>query len=61
MFIIKDWAGNHCYMNKTWHTLEDAFDFLLEHFPNDDDLSEFYIYQQDVEEIYFTARRTDNE
>ena len=51
MFIVKDWAGNHCYMNKTWHTLEDAFDFLLVHFPDDDDLSEFYVlYEQEEDE-----------
>jgi hypothetical protein len=45
MFIIKDWAGNHCYANKTWHTIEDVIDFLTAHFP--DDASDFYILRTD--------------
>ena len=31
------------------NTLEDAFDFLLVHFPDEDDLSEFYVYEQEEE------------
>tara|TARA_R100001480_G_scaffold37487_1_gene50280 strand:- start:372 stop:578 length:207 start_codon:yes stop_codon:yes gene_type:complete len=47
MFIIKDWAGNRYYPDKAWKTLEDAFDFLLDKFPDDEDVSEFYILRTD--------------
>lgn len=42
-YIIIDWAYNHLFQDQTWDTMEEAFDFLLQKFPNDDDLQEYYI------------------
>ena len=42
-YIIIDWAYNHLFKDQTWDTTEEAFDFLLQKFPNDDDLQEYYI------------------
>ena len=42
-YYIKDWAGNRIFENKTFKNSEDAFDFLLHKFPEDDDLEEYYV------------------
>ena len=42
-YIIVDWAYNHLFQDQTWDTTEEAWDFLLQKFPNDDDLQEYYI------------------
>jgi hypothetical protein len=43
-FIIKDWAGNRIFPALTFSTYEEASDFLLYQFPNDEDLQEYYIH-----------------
>jgi len=43
-YYIKDWAGNIMFENKTFKTSEDAFDFLSQEFPEEDDyLEEYYV------------------
>tara|TARA_S200002703_G_C3665770_1_gene204406 strand:+ start:277 stop:432 length:156 start_codon:yes stop_codon:yes gene_type:complete len=42
-YYIKDWAGNKMFENKTFSTSEAAFDFLLQKFPKDEDLEEYYV------------------
>ena len=29
-YIIKDWAGNHLFKNKTFKTFDDGWDFIRE-------------------------------
>ena len=43
IFIITDWAGNRIFPNKEFETFEDAWDFIYEEFPDEDDLSDFYV------------------
>jgi hypothetical protein len=42
-YIIIDWAYNHLFKDKLFDSVEDASDFLLDTFPNEDDLQEYYI------------------
>jgi hypothetical protein len=42
-YYIKDWSGNRIFENKTFSTFEDAFEFLLQKFPEDEDLDEYYV------------------
>jgi hypothetical protein len=44
IFIIKDWVGNRIFPTLTFSTYEEASDFLLYQFPNDEDLQEYYIH-----------------
>ena len=49
MYKIVDWTGTTKFNNKTFATVEDASEYLLEQFPmigedeREEDLSEFYI------------------
>tara|TARA_R110000787_G_scaffold184099_15_gene295947 strand:- start:1280 stop:1471 length:192 start_codon:yes stop_codon:yes gene_type:complete len=42
-YYIKDWAGSRMFENKTFENSEDAFNFLLQKFPKEEDLQEYYI------------------
>ena len=42
-YIIIDWAGNHKFKEKVFFDIEAAQYFLLDKFPDDEDLQEFYI------------------
>lgn len=43
-YIIKDWAGNHMFKDKVFNSSEEASDFLINEFPNDDDdLGEYFV------------------
>lgn len=41
--IIEDWAGNHLFKDRTFDSFEDGWDFLMEQFPNDEDLQDYYV------------------
>jgi hypothetical protein len=45
-YIIIDWAYNHLFQDQTWNTLDEAWDFLLQKFPNDDDLQEYNVIRK---------------
>jgi hypothetical protein len=49
-FIVQDWAGNHLFREKVFDSYEDGWDFLLETFPEDEDLQEYYIIPIKTEE-----------
>lgn len=42
-YIIKDWAGNHLFKDREFDSFEDGCDFLLQEFPNDEDLQEYFV------------------
>ena len=39
-YYIKDWAGNYKFNYRTFPSHEDASEFLLTRFPDDEDLQE---------------------
>jgi hypothetical protein len=41
--MIEDWAGNHLFKDRTFDSFEDGWDFLMEQFPNDEDLQDYYV------------------
>ena len=43
IYIIKDWTGTRKYAPLTFNTIDEASDFLLQEFDNDEDLQEFGI------------------
>jgi hypothetical protein len=48
-YIIKDWAGNHCFQNKEFDDFEDAWGFLYEKYPDDEEaLQEYEVVQAQV-------------
>jgi len=42
-YIIEDWAGTRKFFPLTFNTIDEASDFLLQQFSNDEDLQEFGI------------------
>lgn len=45
-FKIVDWAYNDCFQGRIFDSFEDAWDFILETFPNDEtgeDLGEYEV------------------
>jgi len=42
-YIIQDWASNHLFQDKKFETYQDGWDFLMEQFPDDNDLQEYYV------------------
>jgi hypothetical protein len=45
-WIIVDWMSNRCFTNHSFKSYEDAWDFLYETFPNEDqedELGEYYV------------------
>ena len=42
-YIIQDWIGTIKFNNKVFNCPIKANDFLLQQFPKDEDLQEFYI------------------
>lgn len=42
-FIIYDWAGNQPFPSESFDSFQDAWDFLLSRFTEDEDLGEFYV------------------
>ncbi len=42
-YIIEDWAGNHLFKDKVFDSFEDGWDFIMEQFPNEDDLQDYYV------------------
>lgn len=58
-YYIKDWAGNYMFDYITFPTYEDASEFLLMKFPEDEDLQEFYIDK--VDEKFIEAKELHEE
>ena len=48
MFIIKDWAGNHLFINPSWESFEEAEEFLSDKLGDgyDTDRQEYYIEEK---------------
>ena len=44
IFIIKDWAVNRIFPALSFSDYEEASDFLMYQFPNEEDLQEYYIH-----------------
>lgn len=42
-YIIEDWAGNHLFKDKVFDSFEDGWDFIMEQFPDEDDLQDYYV------------------
>ncbi len=42
-WMIEDWAGNRVYPDRTFDTYEDAWEFIREQHPNEDDWQEFEV------------------
>lgn len=42
-YYIKDWAESRMFENKTFENSEDALNFLLQKFPKDEDLQQYYV------------------
>lgn len=49
MFIIEDWAGNHCFKDFEFNSFDDAEDFLSNTLDEqyDEERGEFYIVERD--------------
>jgi hypothetical protein len=48
-WIIKDWAGNHCFPKEEFKDFEDAWGFLYEKYPEDEEaLQEYEVVQAQV-------------
>ena len=43
IYIIQDWTGTRKFAPLTFNTIDEASDFLLQEFDNDEDLQEFGI------------------
>jgi hypothetical protein len=42
-YIIEDWAGNHLFKDKVFESFEDGWDFIMQQFPDEDDLQDYYV------------------
>ena len=42
-FKIVDWMNNRLFPNKVFKTFEDGWSFIYEKFPNEEDLSDYYV------------------
>lgn len=42
-YIIVDWANNICFNGQTFKSFDDAWDFLFETFPDDDQALDDYL------------------
>lgn len=42
-YVIEDWAGNRLFPDKSFPTFEDGWSFLLEKFPNEEDLQDYFV------------------
>jgi hypothetical protein len=47
-YIIKDWAGNHCFKDKEFLSFEDAWEFLFSKF-DDSELEEYEVVEKGVD------------
>lgn len=45
-YIIEDWAGNRLFPAEEFETFEDGWDYIYEQFPDEDDLSDFYVQEK---------------
>lgn len=48
-FVIEDWAGNHLFPHKTFDSFQDGWDFLYYQFPDEEDLSDYYVVEYNPE------------
>lgn len=44
-FIIKDWADNILFNGKTFEDFEDAWGYIYETFPEEDDFEDYFVYE----------------
>jgi hypothetical protein len=44
-FVIEDWAGNHLFREETFETFQDGWDFIYQQFPDEEDLSDYYVVE----------------
>lgn len=59
-FIIKDWAGNHLFTDKTFDTFEDGWEFIYENVDNskfeasgnddDNEYQEYFVVETTIDE-----------
>ena len=42
-FIIKDWCGNILFNYKVFKTFDDAWEFLYEFFPDEENFDDYYV------------------
>jgi hypothetical protein len=42
-FVIEDWAGNRLSAHGEFPSFEDAWEYIREHWPNEDDWQELYV------------------
>ena len=42
-FKIVDWMNNRLFPNKVFKTFEDGWDFIYKKFPNEEDLSDYFV------------------
>jgi hypothetical protein len=48
-FVIEDWAGNHLFREKTFDSYLDGWDFIYLQFPDEEDLSDYYVVEYNPE------------
>jgi hypothetical protein len=42
-FKIVDWMNNRMFPDKVFNTFENGWEFIYEKFPNEEDLSDYYV------------------
>lgn len=53
MFIIQDWAGNVLFNGREFESFEDAWDFIYEQFPDEENFEDYYVTQGKVREARY--------
>jgi hypothetical protein len=53
-FVIEDWAGNHLFREKTFDSFQDGWDFIYQQFPDEEDLSDYYVVEYSPEKHSWT-------
>ena len=43
MYEIRDWANNLLFDGKQFETFEDGWDFIMQQFPGEEDLGDYYV------------------
>lgn len=44
-YLIQDWAGNVLFQGKEFDSFEDAWGFIYEQFPNDEEFDDYFVIQ----------------
>lgn len=51
-FVIQDWAGNMLFDGKTFESFEDGWEFIYNQFPDEEDLSDYYVLGEEYYSYY---------